>query len=122
MLLNDFFSIAALTHANGTIDAQIKIDRGHPIFEGHFPGQPVVPGVCMLQMVREVMEVALKATLFVAEADNVKFLTVINPDQYNQIQLSISYKSEESIFPLQATLFEGDTTFFKLKAILKLEE
>lgn len=122
MLLNDFFSIVTEEHTNGAIRALLKINRDHPIFEGHFPGQPVVPGVCMLQMVREVMEVQLDKKLFVAEADNIKFLTVINPDQHSQIQLSISYKREENVFSLQASLFEGNTTFFKLKAIFKIEE
>jgi 3-hydroxyacyl-[acyl-carrier-protein] dehydratase len=122
MLLNDFFSIVNEEHTNSTIRALLKINGDHPIFEGHFPGQPVVPGVCMLQMVREVMEVQLDKKLFITEADNIKFLTVINPDQHSQIQLSISYKRDENVFSLQASLFEGNTTFFKLKAIFKIEE
>jgi len=122
MLLNDFFTISSQEHANGTIHALVRINRDHPIFEGHFPGQPVVPGVCMLQIVREVMELQLTERLFIAEADNIKFLTVINPDQHSQIQLSISYKREDDVFSLQASLFEGNTTFFKLKAVFKIEK
>ncbi|MEJ0079486.1 MAG: hypothetical protein WDM78_00620 [Puia sp.] len=30
------------------------------IFSGHFPGQPVLPGVCMMEMVAEVLGVYLK--------------------------------------------------------------
>lgn len=32
---------------------RVRLDAAHPIYAGHFPGNPVLPGVCTLQIVRE---------------------------------------------------------------------
>ena len=53
MLLNDFFIIDDWQPGNGLARAILRINWGHPIFEGHFPGRPVVPGACLLQIVKE---------------------------------------------------------------------
>ena len=50
MLLNDFFTINDKVSSATEIWAELFINADHKIFEGHFPNQPVVPGVCMMHM------------------------------------------------------------------------
>ena len=40
-----------------TASREVEIARDHPAFAGHFPGQPVLPGVALLA---EVLEAALR--------------------------------------------------------------
>lgn len=120
ILLNDFYTITQRDSALGVVKATITINKNHRILEGHFPGLPVVPGVCMLQMVREIMEVSSGRELDISEADNMKFLSVINPELNNQVEAVINYTEDASKFSINATLFAGPTTFFKLKATLKI--
>jgi 3-hydroxyacyl-[acyl-carrier-protein] dehydratase len=101
------------------VRAKISINRKHKIFEGHFPGLPIVPGVCMMQIIREIMEVTTERTLMIAGADNMKFLSVINPDQNAEVDVSITYSEDGGTFIVNASLFAGTVTFFKLKAALK---
>ena len=70
ILLNDFYTILQRDPAPGTVKAKIAINKKHRILEGHFPGLPVVPGVCMLQMVREIIEINAGKELKLTEADN----------------------------------------------------
>ncbi|WP_276369843.1 hydroxymyristoyl-ACP dehydratase [Chryseolinea sp. H1M3-3] len=119
ILLNDFYTILQRDTTPGTVKAKIAINKKHRILEGHFPGLPVVPGVCMLQMVREVMEVNTGKELNLKEADNMKFLSVINPEQHNEVDVSIHYTEDGGKFSINATLFAGTVTFFKLKAMLQ---
>jgi 3-hydroxyacyl-[acyl-carrier-protein] dehydratase len=119
ILLNDFYTILQTVPTPGVVRAKIAINKNHRIFEGHFPGLPVVPGVCMLQIVREIMEVDCGTELKLSQADNMKFLSVINPEQNNEVDLIVNYTVDEGKFAINATLFAGTVTFFKLKATLQ---
>jgi 3-hydroxyacyl-[acyl-carrier-protein] dehydratase len=119
MLINDFYTISKKEHLQGSIKATIKINKSHKIFEGHFPGHPVVPGVCMLQIVREVMEDKAGKALKITGADMIKFLTIINPEENSEVDVSVTYTEENNGFALTATLFSGTTIFFKLKSTLQ---
>ena len=49
ILLNDFFTINDTVTSETEIWAELHINSNHKIFEGHFPNQPVVPVVCIMQ-------------------------------------------------------------------------
>jgi 3-hydroxyacyl-[acyl-carrier-protein] dehydratase len=119
ILLNDFYTLIEKVDASGVVTAKISINKTHRIFDGHFPGLPVVPGVCMLQIIKEIMEVSSGRELKITGADNMKFLSVINPEQNNLVEAVINYTEAPDKFSINATLFAGTTTFFKLKATLQ---
>ena len=119
ILLNDFYTIQQKTSTPGVVKAIISINKKHRILEGHFPGLPVVPGVCMLQIVREIMQVNANTALKITEADNMKFLSVINPEQNTDVEVTINYTEDAGKFLINATLFAATVTFFKLKATLQ---
>jgi 3-hydroxyacyl-[acyl-carrier-protein] dehydratase len=119
ILLDDFYTILQKTSTPGVVKATISINKKHRILEGHFPGLPVVPGVCMLQIVREIMQVNSNKKLKITEADSMKFLSVINPEQNGDVEVTINYTEDGSKFLINATLFSATVTFFKLKATLQ---
>ena len=122
ILLDNFYRLTQKDATPGVVKARISINKAHRIFEGHFPGLPVVPGVCMLQMVREIMEVHVGHELKIIVAENMKFLSVINPHQNVEVEAAINYTEEGDKVSINATLFAGTTTFFKLKATLQTAE
>lgn len=119
MLLNDFFYIRQLESADRTVKASLSINKTHKIFEGHFPSIPIVPGVCMMQMMREIMEQHVNKKLLIRTGDNVKFLSVINPTENSEVEATIQYEETSEGLKINATLFAGTTIFFKLKAVLQ---
>jgi len=120
MLLNDFFTISNFHTEHDLVTASITFDKNHLIFQGHFPGNPIVPGVCMIQLVREVMEVKEKKTLRMAEGDNIKFLSVINPEQTPSVNLNIRYKFVGNSYAIDASLFLDQVTYFKFKGSFQI--
>lgn len=119
MLLNDFFYIKQLDRVDNTVKASLSINKTHKIFEGHFPSIPIVPGVCMMQMMKEIMEKHVNKRLIIRTGDNVKFLSVINPTENSEVEATIQYEEGEEGIKINATLFAGATIFFKLKGILQ---
>src|SRR4051812_1982241 len=94
MLLNNFCTIQYMQSGDMAIACTILFNASHEIFEGHFPGQPVVPGVCTMQIVKELMEQHTGKRLFLQQAANVKFLQLIVPDV--QPAVTISWKEHDS--------------------------
>lgn len=118
-LLNDFYNLLDHAHADSSVTAKISINSSHKILKGHFPGLPIVPGVCMMQIIREIMELTIEKPLRLVAADNMKFLTVINPEKDGEVEATVLYTEDDDQFLINATLFSGTVTFFKLKATLK---
>jgi 3-hydroxyacyl-[acyl-carrier-protein] dehydratase len=120
ILLNDFYTMSQFEPEAGSIKARISINKYHQILEGHFPGLPIVPGVCMMQIIREIMEVMSGKDLRLTAADTMKFLSVINPDQNSEVDVAITYAEFTDHYIVSATLFAATITFFKLKATMTI--
>jgi 3-hydroxyacyl-[acyl-carrier-protein] dehydratase len=80
------------TGLNGAVFTQARtVPADHPAFAGHFPGQPILPGVALLAEVLAVWRAAGPAlpvpppTLRLAMA---KFLAPVGPGAQLQIQLT----------------------------------
>jgi 3-hydroxyacyl-[acyl-carrier-protein] dehydratase len=119
MLLNDFYTISKQENLDGSVKATIVLNPKHQIFQGHFPGHPVVPGVCMMQIIREMMQERTGRKLRIAGADFIKFLTIINPEQNQEVDMTIAYTEEGGSYSLNASLFSGATVFFKFRSTLQ---
>jgi 3-hydroxyacyl-[acyl-carrier-protein] dehydratase len=121
ILLNDFFTINDTVSSETEIWAELRINANHKIFEGHFPSQPVVPGVCMMQMIKEIMEQVTGKETNLVQAADMKFLAVINPLENNLIHASIKYATEESsAVNIVASLFKDELVHFKFKGQVRV--
>ena len=116
ILKDDFYTITQLTEENNTIQATLKLNPEHPVFEGHIPGQPVVPGVCMVQMIKEILETVTGKTAMLQQSDHIKFLSVIDPRNTLQITTSIRYQNNDGGMDVIATILKEDIVCLKFKA------
>lgn len=121
MLSGDLFTAADVRVEEGKLSAVIHWNKAHPVFAGHFPGQPVVPGVCMLQLVEELLEQALGMSLQLKEAGNLKFLHVIDPSVHQVVNLAVSYRLVEGLLTVAATLQQESLVFFKMNGAFVAE-
>lgn len=118
MLLNDFFTIEKLETSGTELMAELLINPGHKIFEGHFPGQPVVPGVCMMEMVKEIVEQVLGKNTRLVKAQEMKFLAVIDPVKNNLISTNIKYTAgEDGGINVVASFFKEELMHFRFKGL-----
>jgi 3-hydroxyacyl-[acyl-carrier-protein] dehydratase len=118
MLQGNFFTITDIQVEDGSIKAVLEINPAHEIFNGHFPGTPVVPGVCMMQMVKEVIENVIGKETNLVRADHMKFLTIINPNENKIIQLDAKYSiAEDGKISVVVSLFNNGATYFKFKGL-----
>ena len=123
MLANDFFTISKLEKEGFEINAELLINANHKIFEGHFPGHPVVPGVCMMQMVKEIIERVIGEKTNLVRAGEMKFLAIIDPKENNMIRATLKYNIEENgNMAVSATLFKESLIHFKFKGLFASQQ
>ena len=121
MLLNDLYIIESLEGDGNLIRAQVKLIPDHAIFKGHFPGQPVLPGVCMLDMVTEITGEYLHIRLRISEGPMIKFLHMIDPQKNPVIQLEINYQATSDAVSANGRIYFGSDTFMKFQLILSTD-
>jgi len=114
-LLSDFYQVVKTNIAGDKAVFEILINPEHPVFEGHFPGQPVVPGVCMMQMVKELTEEALSCRLRFATVQDMKFLVVIAPVKNNCVQVTLNHSRNEDLEQVNAQISNADVIHFKFR-------
>ena len=57
----------------------IILNPDHLIYKAHFPVQPVTPGVCILQMLQELLSIQVGKQLFIKNIKNAKFISMMSP-------------------------------------------
>ena len=121
MLKNDFYTISKFNRLKNRQRGVFQLNTSHPIFEGHFPDIPIVPGVVLMQMIKEVLEDDFACKLNLIEAKNVKFLDFINPKEVSELDFDIIIKSKETeSLKIQAIISSKKAIHFKLSANYKL--
>lgn len=66
------------------------IPADHPAFAGHFPGQPILPGVLLLQRVMDLAEAEIGRSLATCALRNVKFIAPVMPGDRLRIELALT--------------------------------
>ena len=67
--------------------ATLRVPAKHPALTGHFPGNPIVPGVVILDAVISAAEAWLGASFQVDGLSHAKFLAPLKPDEAARIEL-----------------------------------
>ena len=118
-LLNDFYTIREITQGDRYL-ISIELNPEHEIYKGHFPGNPVVPGVCQTQIVKECIEKIKGINIMLVSGDNIKFTAVLNPEKNKEVSISLLIKEKEGgIIYADATIAAPDTQFFSFKGNFK---
>lgn len=118
-LLNDFFYITSSSTEEAAGTYGISINPNHTIFKAHFPGNPIMPGVCQLDIVEEVMSERMGTPLHVSHIANIKYMGLLTPtnDPTFSVELSRIREVDDGI-ALQAVLRNENTIFTKMSITL----
>jgi 3-hydroxyacyl-[acyl-carrier-protein] dehydratase len=58
---------------------KLQVPQTHPMFGGHFPGHPVVPGAWLLAQAIQAFETAAGASFAWRHVESAKFRTAVRP-------------------------------------------
>ena len=121
MVLKDFYKVLS---EEKTSDSKymitILVNEKHEVFKGHFPGNPIMPGVCMIQIIKELTEKITQETLMIQTLANVKFMALINPETNPELRLELDITmTEDNLVKVKNTTYFNETVALKLSNVYK---
>lgn len=114
-----FFTLESGEKNGNSATYRCRLHPEAPVFKAHFPGFPVLPGVLTLKMVVDAINASQffsKQTLTVQSIGNAKYLAVVNPQETQEVEISVALKAEKNadepaVFQFKATVQNGETRF-----------
>jgi 3-hydroxyacyl-[acyl-carrier-protein] dehydratase len=118
MFLNGLYTIKQILQegSNNKLSILIRLNPSHEIFKGHFPGNPILPGVCIVQILKEILMYQLDNKLILNYASSIKYLSFINPGVNNIINFDVELTEmrNDNIF-CNAFLYFESVVFYRFR-------
>jgi len=118
MFKDELYRVIESTLHDNKVIASIKLCPEHEIFKGHFPGLPILPGVCTLNIIKDILNSQLKCNASLVEGDNLKFLALINPnvDELLKVEINIIERVINRI-TIACQVSNQTSAVFKMKGV-----
>ena len=82
--------------------ARVTADRDSPWFAGHFPDDPILPGIAQLKMVADLIAVSRTDDACMTGLSRVKFKKIVRPGELLYIHASPGPKKDQYTFRISA--------------------
>ena len=101
-----------------TYSLTVTILPEHQIYEGHFPAQAVVPGVCTLTIIRECVGKIMEREISFATIKECKYVSALLPEENLRIVINITI-TDGSKVRVQVERADSQQAVLKLRAEIR---
>ena len=115
MILKD----SMFTVTGGTLDkVAVRLNASHTIYQAHFPGNPITPGVCIVQMIGELLGDRCGRRLALSKIVNLKFVAPISPVDTPDIEVAFTRcEVRGARYEAKGTIMAGEQLLTKFSII-----
>jgi 3-hydroxyacyl-[acyl-carrier-protein] dehydratase len=93
----------------------------HGLYKVHFPGNPVTPGVCLVQMATEILERKYDKKFQLSEAVNIKFRKTVGPDDEPTFVINKAVFEDDQL-KTSVTFEDSEDQYVKMSLIYKVSD
>ena len=111
-MFTGFYNISSFTKRDSGFSASISFNIEHYIFKAHFPGNPITPGVCLLQIIQELTESYSGLKLNLKKVVNVKYLKLIKPQ--SEYLFNCEYIKSDGLVNVNCTILYRSDIYTKV--------
>ena len=128
-LKNNLYKIISKEEVNSIFNYTVELNPSCVIYQAHFPGEPITPGVCIVQIGKEVIEDLLleqssaSRRLEIIKAKNIKFLSVISLNETPILTYQVRklvFSDDKMTIETQIVVNSDDKSMAKISLVLKL--
>ena len=118
MKFEDYYYKVYSMHTDWTysMTEHIAFLPGCDIFGGHFPGHPVCPGACNIQLIKDVAQRLTGHKLLVSAIRQCRFTALLTPDTCPEVDVQVDITAcTESGYSITARISDGRQTYVEFK-------
>ena len=114
---------------------RVALNADCEVYQGHFPGEPISPGVCNIQMIKECAERCLgyagnnlltagedseSPSILLSHIRQCRLTTLVTPQQHPEVEVraAILSRSDDTI-TFRGTIGKGEEVYMELKGELR---
>lgn len=115
-LKNNYYKINSSHSEADSVLYHVTLLPGCEVYRGHFPGHPVCPGVCNIQMLKECVEDTVGRRLFIDTIKQCRLTAVASPDTCRELGIDIHFLSVgDGRFSIAAKISGSGKTYMEYK-------
>lgn len=116
MLEHELYTI--IENAGNVVRIQLRPESA--IFKAHFPGNPIMPGVCQVGIIGEVVETMCGCALTLREVKNLKFVEVMKPESVGEVVITFDKLEEDgNMLITKGIITSEEKTYTKFSLIFE---
>lgn len=101
-----------------TYEVSFQLNPEHVIFKAHFPGQPILPGITMMRVVRDITASITEKNIQLKAVKNVKFTHVVTPSETTAMIAKISILEDQQNLKVNGTLHHNNAIAAKFDELV----
>ena len=90
--------------------ATIRLLPESPVYQGHFPGYPITPGVCLVEIALERVSEREGRPVRLVAAKNIKFMSPVLPTETTELRFNLAGEGDGRT----VEIFSGETLCAKM--------
>ena len=103
---------------------RVALNADCEVYQGHFPGEPISPGVCNIQMIKECAEMLLQGgadmpSMLLSHIRQCRLTTLVTPQQHPEVEVRVAILSRsDDTITFRGTIGKGEEVYMELKGEL----
>jgi len=115
LLENYYFKVEKIIADNQKADFHIQLNSDCNIYEGHFPGRHVCPGVCNIETIKECVIMMTNEKLFISNIRQCRLTAVATPSTCHNLTIHIELEPTNKGYGVIAVLKDENNTYMHFK-------
>lgn len=96
----------------------VRLKSNCDVYQGHFPGEPICPGVYNIQLVRECAERLARRSLRIRTIQRCRLTALLTPTPNRELIVCIQFSPLDNGFACRATISDAQQTYMEFKGDL----
>lgn len=119
LLENKFYKIISEEKDGVNGKYRIAILPDCNVYDGHFPGDPVCPGVCNIETIKECAMTMMQKELRIKSIKQCRLTAIATPTVCPEVTVSLNITEKEGLYAIVASIADEKQTYMEFKGTLE---